>query len=257
MQQPQEDEQCLNPIDGAELVLIPAGTFYMGSSEENIETIVQHNPNLDTTWFAQEKAQHIVNLPGFRMYRYPVTVKQYRTYSAATGMRMPAEPEWGWHDDHPIVNVSWDDANRYAAWAGVMLPTEAQWEKAARGDDSRWWPWGNERDMERCANASNASSTCPVTQHPNGASPYGIMEMAGNVWEWCMATPEQYAYVPPRVPQRRQVSPSGRVLRGGSWQCSYDAYFRCAYRCFDCDRQRDHYAYRRPTCGFRCIIPEE
>jgi len=94
---------------------------------------------------------------------------------------------WKWQDDHPIVNVSWDDAVAYAKWAGAALPTEAQWEKAARGTDGRQYPWGNDWDAAKFVSSfgGNAGGTKPVGSCPDGISPYGALDMAGNVWEWC------------------------------------------------------------------------
>jgi formylglycine-generating enzyme required for sulfatase activity len=251
-------EPKINPVDGAQLIYIEAGAFCMASSDEDVTAILQRNPVWDARWFAHEKPQRTVTLPGYWIYQSPVTVAQFKAYCAATEWRMPAEPEWGWHDDHPMVNVSWEDASQYSTWANVQLPTEEHWEKAARGTDSRWWPWGNDYDATRCVNASNASSTQPVGQHPTGDSPYGVQDMAGNVWEWCVASqPGEYDRQVARNAQRRPSSmPSNRVLRGGSWLCSYDAYLRCAYRCFDCETHKGRGAYRRPSCGFRCIVSE-
>jgi len=252
------DTVRINRIDGAEMVWVPAGAFCMGSSDDDIIAVMRKHPDWDARWFAQERPQRQVEVPGFWIYRCPVTVAQYRTYCEAAGVPMPAEPAWGWTDDHPMVNVSWDDVSRYAEWAGAALPTEAQWEKAARGDDGRWWPWGNQWEPERCVNPSNAGSTCPVGSHPEGASPYGVLDMSGNVWEWCISSPPgDYNLQPSRTPQRRPVTPSGHVLRGGSWLSAFGAYHRCSYRCFECDQQRGYHTYRRPHCGFRCVVPEK
>lgn len=252
------DNVKINPIDGAEMVWVPAGAFCMGSSDDDITAVMRAHPDWDARWFAQERPQRQVDTPGFWIYRYPVTVAQYRAYCDAAGAPMPAEPAWGWNDDHPMVNVSWDDVTRYAEWAGATLPTEAQWEKAARGTDGRWWPWGNSWEPERCVNPSNTTSTCPVGSRPEGASPYGVLDMSGNVWEWCIASPlGHYDLQPSKTPQRRPVTPSGHVLRGGSWLSAFGAYHRCSYRCFECDQQRGYHAYRRPHCGFRCVVPEK
>jgi len=129
----------------------------------------------------------MVNLDGYWIYKYEVTVAQYRKFCNETGSNMPEAPSWGWQDDHPIVHVSWDNATAYTQWAGVRLPTEAQWEKAARGTDGRAYPWGNEWDATKCANSvgQRLSSTKPIGSYPSDTSPYGALDMAGNVWEWC------------------------------------------------------------------------
>jgi len=159
-----------NLKDGAKMIWIPAGEFLMGSDEND-----------------DEKPPHMVNLDGYWIYKYEVTVAQYRKFCNETGSNMPEAPSWGWQDDHPIVHVSWDNATAYTQWAGVRLPTEAQWEKAARGTDGRAYPWGNEWDATKCANSvgQRLSSTKPIGSYPSDTSPYGALDMAGNVWEWC------------------------------------------------------------------------
>jgi len=251
---PSTNEQ-LNTIDGAEMAWIAPGAFTMGSSDADVVTILQQQPEWSADWFAQEKPQRIVWLPGFWMYRDPVTVAQFRACCEATGWGMPAAPEWGWQDDHPMVNVSWADILNYATWAEAVIPTEAQWEKAARGVDGRTWPWGNTWMPEHCGQDTRATSTGPIGAHPGNVSPFGVRDMVGNVWEWCQVSPlGDYDKAPARTPPRRTPASSGHVLRGGSWQCSFAAYLRCATRCFECDIQRGRGSYRRPTVGFRCAV---
>jgi len=159
----------VNPADGATLLRIPAGEFRMGDDDQ------KDNP------------RHGVYLDGFWIYKTPVTVAQFMRFCGATGHAAPDPPNWGWRDDHPVVNVSWADAVAYAAWAGAALPTEAQWEKAARGADGRFYPWGNGWDAARCAHSVGTArtGTAPVGTFHAGASPYGVLDMSGNVWEWC------------------------------------------------------------------------
>ncbi|MBI1930893.1 formylglycine-generating enzyme family protein [Candidatus Poribacteria bacterium] len=177
----------INPKDGAAMVYIPEGKFIMGTSDAQIDTLLKRFPDWDRSWFNGEKPQHRVYLDGYWIYKHEVTVAQYRKFCRETGHRMPNAPSWGWHDDHPIVDVTWYDAAAYCQWAGVALPTEAQWEKAARGTDGRIWPWGNEWDKSKCNSyESGIEKTSPVGSYPSGASPYGLMDMAGNVLEWCM-----------------------------------------------------------------------
>ncbi len=163
-------EPKLNPKDGAEMVWVPSGEFLMGSNSNN----------------SDESPQRSVYLDGFWMYKDEVTVGQYRTFCQATSRSMPGAPDWGWQDTHPMVNVSWQDSTAYASWAGASLPTEAQWEKAARGTDGRQYPWGDVWNTSKCANAGNSpSGTKPVGSYPSGLSPFECMDMAGNTWEWC------------------------------------------------------------------------
>jgi formylglycine-generating enzyme required for sulfatase activity len=194
------------------MVLIPAGEFIMGKGGE------QHRVYLDAYWIDQ----------------YPVTVARYRLFCQATGRQEPPPPRWGWKEDHPIVNVSWHDAVAYCDWAGVRLPTEAEWEKAARGTDGRKYPWGNEWDGSKCANSvgsNNLHSAVPVGSYPQGASPFGVHDMAGNVWEWCSSLCEPYPYKADdgREGRGKDVA-GGRVLRGGSWFNYHVSLFRCADR---------------------------
>jgi formylglycine-generating enzyme required for sulfatase activity len=250
-----KNEIRVNAIDSAEMMWTDAGDFLMGSSDADIAAILQQHQDWRPDWFAQERPQRVVSLPGFWMYRYPVTVAQFRAFCLATDVAMPDAPAWGWLDEHPMVNVSWQDVNNYATWAQAEIPTEAQWEKASRGVDGRTWPWGDSWQPEHCTHAANAAATTqPVDCHPGNISPFGVRDTVGNVWEWCNAAPVgEYDRAPVRSPQRRPPAASGHVLRGGSWQCAFAAYLRSAYRCFECDVQRGHGPYRRPTVGFRCI----
>ncbi len=245
----------VNTIDNAEMVWIAPGDFLMGSSDADIAAIMDQHLDWRADWFAQEKPQRVITLPGYWIYRFPVTVAQYQACCQATAWRMPEAPEWGWQDDHPMVNVSWQDINHYANWAQASIPTEAQWEKAARGTDGRAWPWGNTWEPDFCAHAGNASTTQPIGSYPANITPFGVHEMVGNVWEWCQAAAAgEYERPPARIPQRRTPYASGHVLRGGSWQCAFPAFLRCAYRCFECDTQRGYGSYHRPTTGFRCVV---
>lgn len=242
----------INPKDGAEMMWVPAGEFLMGSTDEEIAALVKANPKLNADAFDDEKPQRKVYLDGYWMYKCEVTVAQYRKFCKESGRKMPIAPTWGWKDDHPVVNVNWQDAADYAKWAGASLPTEAQWEKAARGTDGRIYPWGNtwpppagsgnfadesftKKYPERAAFSTKIGSpplkgyddgyaeTAPVGKFPGGASPYGCMDMAGNVWERC-ADSSAKDYKGP-------AGSISRGLRGGGWGGSYSGFnCRCAYR---------------------------
>lgn len=142
--------------------------------------------------------------------------------------------------------VDWDQANTYCKWAGKQLLTEAQWEKAAKGTDGRIYPWGNEWDASK--SCYNQQSTCAVGSYPQGASPYGVMDMAGNVWNWCRDWygANYYANSPDRNPQG-PGSGTLRMLRGGSWGFDYPAGLRASYRVNGSPTFRDDFG------GFRCI----
>jgi formylglycine-generating enzyme required for sulfatase activity len=231
---PRTSEQThINPKDGAEMVFVPAGEFTMGSDE-----------------IYNAKPMRKVTLDGYCIYRAPVTVVQYKRFCLDTQRPMP-DLTSGWSWDHPIVNVSWDDAAAYAKWAGVRLPSEAEWEKTARGTDGRIYPWGNEFNTNRlwCSKRSHgdATGTAMVGSFPSGASPYGALDMAGNVWEWCADWYSEKYYK--SAPNRNPTGPNSgqlRVLRGGSWSSNEPNNFRAA------NRFRLVPAGRNYNIGFRC-----
>jgi formylglycine-generating enzyme required for sulfatase activity len=220
--------------DGIIMVHIPAGNFTMGSND-----------------YDDEKPIHEVYLDGYWMGKYEVTFAQYDKYCEDAKKDKPGDEGWG-RVKRPVINVSWEDANAYCKWLSkkkgldFKLPTEAQWEKAARGSDGRKYPWGNNEPGETLANFdSKVGKTSPVGSYSNGASPYGLLDMAGNVWEWCYDWYEaDYYNKSPEKNPKGPESGSHRVFRGGSW--SNDAVdLRCAYRNYDGP------SYRIVNLGFR------
>ena len=209
-----------------ELVLIPEGDFLMGSTDQ------------DTDAQDREKPQHTVALPAFYIGRYPVTNLEYKAFVEATGHHSPRHWQNGQFSDdladHPVVYVSWIDAVAYCRWLSEVsgqffrLPTEAEWEKAARGTDGRRYPWGDRWDVDKAnTKESGLASTTPVGQYsPKGDSPYSLADMAGNVWEWCITTVSQggeYKLYPYDVSKDKWSedylarTDIRRILRGGSW----------------------------------------
>lgn len=173
--------------------------------------------NMGSTTFENEMPIHEVELDDFYIGRYEVTVKQYREFCEATGRDMPKKPMWGWEDNHPIVGVTWDDASQYAEWAGKRLPTEAEWEYAARGGKSTQhytYSGGNYAQVVGWYEKNSVEMVQPVGLKK--ANELGIYDMSGNVWEWCF---DHYG----RYQQHRQKNPKGvpqglnRSIRGGSW----------------------------------------
>ena len=231
--------------DGAEMVLIPAGNFQMGSDDDE----------------DNEKPVHTVYVDAFYMDKYEVTNAQYRRFVQATKYSEPTgygyvDGEWRWSgfrpwsdsrfcaDNQPVVCMSWADAQAYAEWAGKRLPTEAEWEKAARGGlVGMEYPWGNKITEENANYGFNIGSTTLVGSYPpNG---YGLCDMAGNVWEWCADWYDENYYA-----NSVSLNPTGpdsgtaRVLRGGCW-LGFQADLRVALR-------------RIPSgtfyyIGFRCV----
>ena len=224
-------------------VEIPAGPFWMGSDKQK-----------DAEASEYELPQHRVTLGAYRISRAPVTVAQFAVFVQATGYVTTAEKE-GWSHvwtgskwkqvkgaswraprmpgsdveqkgQHPVTCVSWMDALAFCAWAGVQIPSEAEWEKAARGADGRIYPWGNEApDGRRCNFGVDSGDTTAVGSYPMGASAYGVLDMAGNVWEWTRSAWGQqwekpdFAYPYNARDGREELSRTDlrRVLRGGSW----------------------------------------
>jgi formylglycine-generating enzyme required for sulfatase activity len=156
----------------------------------------------------------LVDLPAFELGRTPVTNGEYEAFVAEGGAEPP--PHWPAPDDHPVTFVDWFEASAFCAWAGGRLPEEAEWEKAARGADGRRWPWGDDEEATRAAVGAGPKqgTTSPVGAHPRGASPYGLQDMAGNVWEWTAT----------------EHGGGERVLRGGSFASPGLAWARCAMR---------------------------
>jgi formylglycine-generating enzyme required for sulfatase activity len=203
-----------------------------------------------------EKPPHKVYLDAYYIDRHPVTNAEYKKFVEATGYRAPEHWKNGQipkgKENHPVNYVSWDDANAYAKWVGKRLPTEAEWEKAARGTDKRKYPWGDEYDYNKCNNADGAvifwgDRTSRVGKYsPHGDSPYGLWDMAGNVEEWCYDWYDNmyYAHTPSRNPTG-SANGARRILRGGSASDNRDK-IRTSYR------NHSEPDTRREDVGFRC-----
>ena len=237
-------------------VKIPAGPFARGTN--SMKSDVQNRP------------EHIVNLPEYEIDKFLVTNSQYARYVAQTGQRVPLN----WSDGrfppekvmHPVTMISWFDAKGYCGWMGKRLPSEAEWEKAARGDDKRRWPWGNVMDTARLNTYYNVGATTAVDTYKNGVSPYGVYDMAGNVLQW---TEEDFNPYPKsdasgsifkgkkqivsddpndrkkKVAKFIETEDKYKVMRGGSWKG--DPFSTASY----------HRSYSWPHMtsdfyGFRC-----
>lgn len=228
-----------NLRDGAEYVYVPAGAFKMGSEEGN-------EPARD-----DEKPQTSVNVDGFWLMRTEVTNGQYRRCVEAGACTAPNNARWSdpAYTDHPVTGVTWQQANDYTAWIGGRLPTEAEWEKACRGTEGGIYPWGDAAPAEGLANFfPNTGGTMAVGSYsPQGDSPYGAADMAGNVWEWTSSRPDPYPY--DAGDGREEPGREGkRVLRGGAWYLS-DDFVRCASR-FSFGENYGYYDF-----SFRVVLP--
>jgi formylglycine-generating enzyme required for sulfatase activity len=197
--------------------------------------------------------RHRCYLDGYWIYKSPVTVGQYRAFCNASRRRMPPAPYGGWMDSRPIVNVTWNDALAYARWAGVTLPTEAQWEKAARGDQGQRYPWGDGWDLDRlwCSSDRDVRTTAaPAGSYPEGASPCGALDMAGNVKQWCADyySPGYPEHAPHRNPSGPEQS-DRRAVRGSSFNEYYDRAFVSSRR------EGEPPGDAVSDTGFRCATP--
>jgi formylglycine-generating enzyme required for sulfatase activity len=280
------------------LVQIPAGSFQLGTSEDEEKLLTAQ----DVKVWEDEKPQHVVMLSTFEISRCPVTNIEYRLFYEDKGYerqefwsadgwrwrtglwepdlsvytdessrgsiqawldRRPVErrgqpffwddPQWN-ANNLPVVGVCWFEAEAYCNWLRALtgmsyrLPREAEWEKAARGEQGLLWPWGNEWDAGKCNSESDLGKTSPVGMYPHGASPCGALDMAGNVWEWCQDWYDEKEYE--RCQGAGVVDPTGpdsgtaRAVRGGSWLNNRN-HARCAYR------YRNEPDYFNLNLGFR------
>ncbi len=238
-------------------VHIPAGEFLMGTQEKDIKGLIEKFRG-EEDWYKDEIPQHKLQLPDYYMARYPVTVAQFKNFAEDSGYTPQNENSLRGIANHPVVYVTWYDALAYCKWLNeklrevapgrkaeseteekfwrgiesgnlaVTLPNEAEWEKAARGMDGIVFPWGNEFDQEKVNNNMIVGSTSAVGCFPAGHSPYGLLDMSGNVWEWIRSEFKEYPFDPKAKLDKIEERNIHRVVRGGAF---YDVewHVRCAY----------------------------
>jgi formylglycine-generating enzyme required for sulfatase activity len=248
----------MRAIDNALEIYIPEGEFLMGCDP-------QHNGGFPCNF--DELPLHPVFLSAYFMDAYEVTNQQYRMCMESGNCPEPVYKNSSTRDSYydnptydryPVVGITWYEAQAYCQWVGGRLPTEAEWEKAARGTTIRAYPWGDEEPNCDLANSYDNTSgkhcvgdTAPVGSYPAGTSPYGLYDMAGNVWEWVgdWYSTNYYAYSPYENPTGRDTG-DDKVIRGGSWSYSWSK-LRVAYN------SNHHPEQRNLNFGFRCVRPIE
>lgn len=242
-------------------MFIPAGSFSMGISEDEVQLLLSYCPECYYEEIAEAKPIHTVSITNdYWMYKTEVSNAQYQMcvnagtcsppnyYNSKTREDYYGNSEYG---NYPVVFVNWDQANTYCRWAGGRLPTEAEWEKAARGGDNRLYPWGNEPPTADLANIHYLyGDTTPVDAFQSGASPYGVLNMSGNVWEWVADwyQPGYYSTSPSTDPLNTMSNLEGfRSGRGGSFWINQG---------FSASVTRDWYeGYKSGyAVGFRCAM---
>lgn len=238
------------------MVLVPAGEFTMGgkAADEVKVCSEKFGAACQLSWFVDEEPQHKVSLDAFSIDKYEVTNALYQACEDQGACTPPQSTASNSHPsyydnpefaNYPVIYVNWHQAQAFCKWRGARLPTEAEWEKAARGTDTRMYPWGNELDAAFANFHWNVSDTTRVGSYEDGKSPYGVYDMAGNVWEWVSSLYAPYPY----NAQDGRESPTGsreRVIRGGSWGQEGDNSVSVSYRyAFDPNKSN-------MDLGFRC-----
>jgi len=223
------------------MVLIPGGEFIMGTNDR----------------LPDESPEYHVTLPAYYIDKYEVTNLQYKQFIDATNRKSPEHfrnrtfPDG--KADHPVTNVTWFDADAYCKWRGERLPTEEEWEKAARGKTGRPYPWGDNFEVTRANTPQRwqmldqPGDTTPVGSFPSGVSPYGIYDMSGNVWEW---TASWYTPHPGNTHITENYGEKYKVLKGGSWwDCTF---YKCGISAPSYNRSFFLQSTENKSFGFRC-----
>jgi formylglycine-generating enzyme required for sulfatase activity len=290
MPQPSEQTSSINAgdtmvstIDDMIMVYVPAGKFLRGLTGEDITDLSLLCPECDPYLYSDQTPQREINLDSFWIDKTEVTNAQFAKFVSETGYVTTAEQkrqsyvmdpdkddfvyvddaDWRHptglsstilgYENYPVRQMSREDAIAYCTWAGRRLPTEAEWEKAARGTDGRWFPWGNDPPDKNFLNFNyNQNGPAPVGSYLNGASPYGVLDMSGNLWEW-MADfyDESYYRDAPDDNPKGPNTGEGYTLRGGSWASGYRHYMAFVTTTY---RMWNTPYIRSDVIGFRCAM---
>ncbi len=255
----EERGEFINQTDGSILVYVPPGSFTMGARRRGPPSAASL-PLPEARLYGENRPEHTVKVArGYFIGKLPVSWKQYRRFCKETGREAPTRVDFPdvtkITDKHPAVNVNWHDSRAYCRWAGLRLPSEEEWEFAARGTDGRLFPWGGEEVGPEHMNWEGhplfgRRSTCQLGIFPAGVSPYGCLDMSGNVCEW---TGDSYADYPgaPRTEPRASKAGQRRVIRGGSW-------LHAVVDCQTTSRGAELPNERRNWLGFRvCVAAPE
>jgi serine/threonine-protein kinase len=244
------------------MVLVPAGAFTMGDSASDAQAACERaNSHCPSDYFPDEGPAHSVTLSAYYIDKTEVTNAMYAQCVDAGGCTAPVSSSSATRsyyfgnsqfDNYPVINVTWFDARAYCGWAGKRLPTEAEWEKAARGTDGRVYPWGDANPSCSIANYFRYNigvckgDTTAVGSYPGNISPFGALDMAGNVWEWTAdwMTDGGYSSAAQTDPQGAS-SGTERVMRGGAWD-----YYENPLR--STNRHGEPQDFSENTLGFRC-----
>ncbi len=268
--EPPAGTRIVYPVDEAIMVYVPGGEFIMGIDKADGDTIAAHLGFKDASaiWALEAYPKRTVVLPGFFIDECEVTVERWQNYIKATGVVLKSR-ETSRHFDNPAARqfpageILWEDAGKYAAWAGKALPTEAQWEKAARGTDGRFFPWGNDPPSVEHGHFGQKGKRpglyVPVGRYPKGASPYGALDMLGNQYEWTADRKKLYPghQLDPDDPQTEKVKQycdgSSVVLRGGSWYHGWISFYGAKRFGLNPDETYYHVGFRTvwiPPAGY-------
>lgn len=245
----------IHPSDGARMVYVPAGKFIMGLDEAEANTVAQHLGFKDAAalWAWECYPRRTVELPGYFIDECEVTVARWKRFVTATGHQTKFK-ETTRHFDHPEAQslpageITWDEAKTYARWAGKSLPSEAQWEKAARGTDGRLYPWGNDAPTPDHGHLGVKGKPprlyTQVGSHPRGASPYGALDLIGNQYEWTADWMEPYPGNPQADRMREYSGGRNVCLRGGSWYHGWVGFYAAKRFGFKPDETYYHVGFR-------------